>query len=238
MNAAPLADPAADPRPEPPADRAALARVGAQVRARLAADPTAYRLPGDRAEIFAFGNFLSSDECDRLMAMVDAVAVPSRTFDVVYHEAYRTSYSGDFSRDDPFVAMIERRIDDLLGFDPSFGEAVQGQRYAPGQQFKPHHDWFHTTGAYWPGERRSGGQRAWTAMAYLNDVEAGGETEFPALGLSIAPQRGALLVWNNALPDGAPNPDTVHAGTPVVAGMKYIVTKWYRTRAWRARQGS
>ena len=35
------------------ADRAALARVGESVRARLADDPAAYRVPVDLAEIFA-----------------------------------------------------------------------------------------------------------------------------------------------------------------------------------------
>ena len=70
-------------------------------------------------------------------------------------------------------------------------------------------------------------------MAYLNPVEAGGATAFTQLGIQIEPQPGALLLWNNALPDGRPNPATLHAGTPVVAGVKYIITKWYRTRQWR-----
>lgn len=69
-------------------------------------------------------------------------------------------------------------------------------------------------------------------MAYLNPVEAGGETEFTDLGFAIPPQRGALLLWNNADPEGRPNPRVQHAGKPVVAGRKYIITKWFRTRRW------
>jgi prolyl 4-hydroxylase len=38
--------------------------------------------------------------------------------------------------------MIERRIDDLMGIDPHFGEAIQGQRYAVGQEYRGHCDWF------------------------------------------------------------------------------------------------
>lgn len=219
-------------REAPPEDQAALAACGERVRQRLAADPGAYRLPTDRAELFAFGDFLSPAECERLIALVDACAKPSAVFDFPTDEQFRTSYSGDVERSDPLIRMVERRIDDLLGFAPDHGETVQGQRYQPGQQFKAHCDWFWTIADYWPGESRRGGQRAWTAMAYLNAVEEGGATEFPRLGLSIQPRQGALLVWNNALPDGRPNIDTLHAALPVVRGTKYVITKWYRTRRW------
>jgi prolyl 4-hydroxylase len=219
-------------KPAPLSDQAGLVRVGKLVRERLAADPSAYRLPTDKAEIFAFGNFLTDAECDRFIAMVDEVAKPSAVFDTTYESEFRTSYSGDVVRTDPFVRMIERRIDDLLGMEPAHGETVQGQRYYPGQEFRAHCDWFWTLAKYWPQEYKRGGQRSWTAMAYLNDVEEGGTTDFTRLGLSITPQRGALLVWNNATPTGEPNWDTMHAAQPVTRGVKYVITKWYRTRPW------
>ena len=93
-------------------------------------------------------------------------------------------------------------------------------------------DNFHVSQDYWKDERKRGGQRSWTAMAFLNPVEKGGATEFPELELKIAPQPGVLLVWNNANFDGTPNADTLHAGTPVDAGLKYVITRWYRTRKW------
>lgn len=217
----------------PVPDQEALASLGASIRARLAADPAVYQVPSDRIELFAVGSFLSADECARLCTMIDAVARPSALHEVDYASGFRTSYSGDLDPHDPFVAGISRRIDDLLGVDPVIGEAVQGQRYAPGQQFKAHNDWFYTSEGYWPQEEARGGQRSWTAMAYLNAVEAGGATAFTTLGFQIEPKPGALLLWNNALPDGRPNEATLHAGTPVVRGVKYIITKWYRTRPWR-----
>lgn len=218
---------------EPPAaDKAALARLGATVRQRLLADPEAYRLPTDRAEIWAFRDFLSAAECSRIRTLIDAVAKPSAVYDRDQDAKFRTSYSGDVERSDPFIRMIERRIDDLLGIDPDWGETVQGQRYLPGQEFQAHCDWFWTRSDYWPEEAQRGGQRAWTAMAYLNEVEEGGQTEFTQIGLSIAPQPGVLLVWNNATPDGTVNQDTMHAARPVVRGCKYVITKWYRTRKW------
>ena len=212
--------------------RDTLARIGAKVRARLEADEAIFRFPTEAAEIYAVANFFSDAECSRLRGLVDTTAEPSKLFDNTYESGFRTSFSGNLSRADPFIRMIERRIDDLLGMPPENAETVQGQRYTPGQEFKPHQDYFHTGQAYWQDLRKRGGQRSWTAMAFLNQVEEGGATEFPKLTLSIPPQTGALLFWNNMNPDGSPNPDTLHAGRPVIKGTKYIITKWYRARKW------
>ena len=218
-------------KPEIP-DQTALKRVGDQVRKRLAANKAIYHLPAEKAEIFAMGDFMTPDECGRMIGMIDQVARPSSVFNVAYGEDYRTSYSGDVDPHDPFVKKISRRIDDLLGLDPLWGETVQGQRYLPGQQFKPHCDWFFTEADYWAREAERGGQRSWTAMVYLNPVEGGGSTDFTELGLSIEPKPGAILMWNNADLEGVPNRWTIHSGTQVSAGVKYIITKWYRTRKW------
>jgi prolyl 4-hydroxylase len=213
-------------------DKDALARVGKQVRERIGADPRAYKIDTDKAEIWAFGDFLTAAECERLCLMIDLTAKPSTLHEESYASGFRTSYSGDLDAYDPLVMSISRRIDDLLGMNPVCGEAIQGQRYLPGQQFKPHNDWFYTTEKYWELERKRGGQRCWTAMAFLNEVEEGGETHFTEVGIKIEPKPGVLLVWNNATPDGTPNEGTMHAGTPVVKGSKYVITKWYRTRKW------
>lgn len=212
-------------------DRKALARIGESVRARLARDPSVYRVPVDRAEIFAVGDFLDARECARLIEMIDDVARPSDlTRDI--EGDYRTSYSGDVDRADPVVRAVERRFYDLLGIDDSWGETIQGQRYHRGQQFKEHCDWFDTDQSYWARESATGGQRSWTGMVYLNTVEEGGVTEFTRLGVTIPPQAGALLLWNNNLPDGTVNWDTMHAALPVVHGVKYVITKWFRSRRW------
>jgi len=106
-------------------NQAALARLGQSVRQRLDAAPTAYRIPVDDAEVYCFADFLSAQECGQFMTRVDAAAAPSTIFDPENENPYRTSYSGNVNRDEPFVQMIERRLDDLMGIDPSFGETVQ-----------------------------------------------------------------------------------------------------------------
>jgi prolyl 4-hydroxylase len=213
-------------------DKDALRRVGETVRKRLTGN-NVYKLPTDKAEIFAVGDFLTPSECQRAMRMIDTVARPSSLYDQDYSSGFRTSYSGDLDSYDPLIKAISRRIDDLLGINGICGETIQGQRYFPGQEFKAHNDWFYTDQDYWKGERKRGGQRSWTAMAFLNRVEKGGETHFLEVGAKIEPKPGVLLVWNNALPDGSPNENTLHAGTPVIEGVKYVLTKWYRTRRWK-----
>ncbi len=213
-------------------DKDALARVGRIVRKQLGDDPRAERLPTDKAEIYAVQQFLTAEECKKLAMMIDVVAEPSQLYEGTQREGFRTSYSGNFNPRDPLVKEISARIDQTLGLPAQLGETMQGQRYMAGQQFKPHHDFFHTSESYWPPERKRGGQRSWTAMLYLNQVEAGGATAFVNVGISIPPKPGVLLIWNNATPEGAPNHDTLHAGTPVERGVKYVITRWYRTRRW------
>ena len=214
-------------------DKDALRRQGESVRKRLAENPRVYTVPTDKAEIFAVGDFLTPAECQRLMRQIDTVARPSSLYDQDYSTGFRTSYSGDLNPNDPLVMAVSRRIDDLLGINGICGETIQGQRYFPGQQFKPHNDFFYTTEDYWKNERKRGGQRSWTAMAFLNTVDKGGQTHFVEVGAQIDPKPGVLMVWNNARHDGVPNENTLHAGTPVIEGVKYVLTKWYRTRKWK-----
>jgi prolyl 4-hydroxylase len=213
-------------------DKGPLARLGIMVRERLTAHPKVYKVPTEKAEIFVLVDFMSAAECAEMREMIDEVAQPSKAYINQRGETHRTSYSGDVDPWNPFVQKIQRRIDDLLGIPGEYGETIQGQRYEVGQEFRDHCDWFRTDADYWPDQKVCGGQRSWTAMVFLSDVEEGGQTDFPALGITIEPRLGALLAWNNASPNGVPNRWTLHAGLPVAKGAKYIITKWYRTRKW------
>jgi prolyl 4-hydroxylase len=224
-----VVSPPPDPR-NPDRDR--LRHVGDKVRASLAANKAVFRVPVDQAELWLIENFFDALECGRLMTLIDSVARPSPIYDADGLPGFRTSYSGDFDPRDPFVRKIERRIDRLLDIKPVYGENLQGQRYLEGQEFKAHEDWFPANSPHWAREQSRGGQRSFTAMAYLNPVEGGGATEFPRLGIAVDPRPGMLLVWNNADRNGVPNPFTLHSGNPVERGVKYVITKWYRSRRW------
>ncbi|HVJ01662.1 MAG TPA: 2OG-Fe(II) oxygenase [Sphingomonas sp.] len=208
------------------------ARIGREVSARLEANPNVRRAKTDVAQMYTYPDFLSDAECDALVALIDANSRPSTLLAKSEDPEYRTSDSSDLNRWDDAVGPIDSRIAELLGIPPENAETLQGQRYAVDQQFRAHCDWFHESSAYWPRMQETGGQRTWTAMAYLNDVAEGGATWFPRAGLRFKPKKRLLVIWNNMLPDGSPNYDTLHEGMRVIEGTKYIVTKWFREQAW------
>lgn len=199
---------------------------------RLEGHPKALRIPSNYIDIFIVRDFLDERECAALVALIDEDREPSKLLSPTEDPEFRTSDSSNLNPYDEAVSRAEDKITDLMGIDPSQGETIQGQRYAVGQQFKPHFDFFHEGEPYWDEMAKSGGQRTWTAMVFLNHVEGGGETFFERAAVKVTPRRGNLLVWNNMDANGHPNSYAIHQGLPVAAGTKYIITKWYRERPW------
>jgi len=206
--------------------------IGAWVANRLARNPKAFKLPSADLDIFIVRDVLSDSDCTKLIALIDQDRIPSGLLSPTSDPEFRTSESCNLNPFNPVVEQIEAKITAVMGIDPSQGETIQGQRYAVGQQFKGHHDFFYEHADYWPDMVRTGGQRTWTAMAFLNDVEGGGETLFDKAAVKVTPRRGNLLTWNNLDAEGVPNAFSMHQGLPVAAGVKYIITKWYRERRW------
>lgn len=199
---------------------------------RLAATPGVRKVPVATVQQFALPKFLSVEECAWLIERIDGVVRPSTITDDIGDPEFRTSTTGDLDHKDPFVAAIDARICDLMGIAAPFGEPLQGQRYGVGQQFKGHTDYFEPTGIDYAEHTQHGGQRTWTAMIYLNTVDAGGATRFSSIDKIWQPERGKLLAWCNLTPDGAVNPWTLHHAMKVRKGRKYVITKWFRERHW------
>jgi prolyl 4-hydroxylase len=209
------------------------ADIGVRVREKLAATLGVNKAPLNNIDMFVLRDFLDKAECEALIQMIEKDCKPSQLLSSNNPDAnFRTSETCLLDRGNQVVQGVESKLTALLGIEPQHGEALQGQRYAVGQQFKPHHDYLRTTEAYWAKQEKIGGQRTWTAMVFLNVPENGGETYFPAVDLKIPPRAGLLLTWNNLNAEGEPNTNTLHQGTPVLAGVKYIITKWYRERPW------
>jgi prolyl 4-hydroxylase len=208
------------------------ARVGRDVAARLEANPHVQPALIGAATAYYYPDFLTADQCKHVIRLIDQNRRPSTLLSEREDYGFRTSESCDMDRYSPDVSPIDTSIAELMGIAPQRGETMQGQRYAPGQHFRAHHDFFHENQSYWPKMKLTGGQRTWTAMIFLNDVEEGGATWFPQAGLRVSPRRGLLLAWNNMAEDGSPNLLTLHEGMPVVKGVKYIITKWFRENDW------
>lgn len=189
--------------------------------------PRAWRLDTPLAQVYEIPNLLTSEECDVVMRAIDQTLVPS-TVTLGAHD-YRTSLTCHLADTEPALTKtLDGRFADLFGVDASFSEPLQGQRYAPGQYFKAHTDWFSPGTDEFEQHTALGGQRTWTLMVYLNAVERGGDTVFHRLGRSFTPITGMGLAWNNLLDDGTPNHNTLHEAMPVEKGCKYVITKWFR----------
>lgn len=194
----------------------------------------------NKPNVTLFGNLLSNNECDALVEMSRQQLNPSRvvnaekgSFDL---EEARTSFGTHFKRGaNPLIATVEARISRLLNLPVTRGEPLQVLHYSPGAEYKPHYDYFSPAK---PGNQRilsTGGQRIATLILYLNDVEAGGSTVFPKVGLDILPRKGCGLFFSYADEGTGLDDLSFHGGSPVLAGEKWIATKWLRQRDYVVR---
>lgn len=187
----------------------------------------------DQPRVVVFGGLLSHDECDELMR--DAQPRMARSETVVYEtggneiNAARTSQGMFFGRaETPLCERIETRLAALLRWPIENGEGLQVLHYLPGAEYKPHHDYFDPTQPGMAPVLRRGGQRVGTVVMYLNTPERGGATTFPDVGVEIAPIKGNAVFFSY---DRAhPSTKTLHGGAPVLAGEKWVATKWLRER--------
>ena len=181
--------------------------------------------------IVVFGNLLSDEECDAIIAAAEPRMKRSLTVETKTGgeevNADRTSDGMFFQREEtPVVATLERRIAKLVNWPENHGEGLQVLHYQPGAEYKPHYDYFDPTQPGTPTILKRGGQRVGTLVIYLNNPEAGGGTVFPDVGVEVAPRRGNAVFFSYAVAD--PSTKSLHGGAPVIRGEKWIATKWLR----------
>lgn len=180
--------------------------------------------------VVLFGSFLSDEECEELVAQAAARLTPSKTVNPGGGEMahpHRTSSGMFFKRGETdLIRTIEERIAALVNWPMENGEAMQVLRYLSGAEYRPHYDYFDESLTSSAPILARGGQRVGTFLMYLGEPEAGGGTVFPDIGLEIAPKRGNALFFSYAVAD--PSSRSLHGGQPVVAGEKWVATKWLR----------
>lgn len=189
-------------------------------------------LEGKKAQVYSIDNFFPDEDCRRVIELSKKRLVNSIAVGDNATKAIRTSMTCVLAACDPLNAVvIDKKISDALGIDSIGSEKIQVQRYEVNQYYKIHSDYFYPgSQGYKDALCNKLGQRSWTFMIYLNDVEEGGETEFPALNLKVKPKMGKALIWNNLHMNGLPNKKTHHIAHPVIAGEKSIITKWFRDK--------
>jgi prolyl 4-hydroxylase len=183
--------------------------------------------------VIVFGGLLSDEECEALIGMAKPRLARSLTVDTDTGgeevNADRTS-SGMFFRraENDLVQRIESRIARLVNWPEENGEGLQILHYRPGTEYKPHYDYFDPAQPGTPTILKRGGQRVGTLVMYLAEPEKGGGTVFPDVHLEVAPKRGNAVFFTYERPH--PSTRTLHGGSPVLAGEKWIATKWLRER--------
>lgn len=125
-------------------------------------------------------------------------------------------------REKPGPYRVLNRIAKVVGIPAENSEDLQILKYEVGQFYNAHHD-------YIPHQKgRQCGPRILTFYLYLSDVEDGGGTDFPDLGITVMPKKGRALLWPSVmntepmLIDGR----TRHQALPVEAGLKFGANAW------------
>jgi prolyl 4-hydroxylase len=187
--------------------------------------------------VILFADLLAPGECEELIEMSrgklarsSVVNAATGQYDVHPH---RTSSGTHFSRgENALIQTIERRISELVQHPVERGEPLQILHYQPGGEYRPHYDYFDPKQPGNEGVLRDGGQRVATLIMYLNDVEAGGSTVFPEVGLDVLPKRGCAVYFAYTTEQGELDARSLHGGSPVAAGEKWIATKWFRQHTY------
>jgi uncharacterized protein len=197
-----------------------------------------WRLHSDFIEAYYVPDVLNKEECKRIIGAADTCMAQDFTVGKggfrVWSE-HRTSASSKMPLVDSDFCMereIDARLAAIIGWDPAASEPMRLLRYEPGQQFKLHADYFPDVKNEWT---EPGGQRVWTALLYLNDMEQDqqGETNFPDAGIQVSPRAGSVLLFRNLLDDGQCNYFARHEGRPPAFGVKFCLTKFFRQEPGR-----
>ncbi len=181
--------------------------------------------------VIVFGGLLSDEECDAIVAAAVPRLTRSETvqMDTGGSEVHvaRTSRGMFFERGENEVcARIEARLATLLRWPVINGEGLQVLHYLPGAEYQPHHDYFDPTKAGTVPILSRGGQRVASIVMYLNSPQKGGGTTFPDVGLEVGPVKGNAVFFSYDRPH--PSTKSLHGGAPVIAGEKWVATKWLR----------
>lgn len=184
--------------------------------------------------IITIDNFLTKIEMTKLLeqserwgnslASTTLISVEGKQVDVKY--AKRNSNTGwcmEKCCNNTFVKRIFKKIEDLTNISRDNYENMQLVKYLEGQEYGPHNDYDGSKNVLSPT-----GPRILTLLVYMSEVEEGGETSFPELGLSVKPKLGMALVWPSVRNENLLHREnrTVHQAKPVIKGVKYVSNVW------------
>ncbi|WP_419571048.1 2OG-Fe(II) oxygenase [Rheinheimera sp.] len=182
--------------------------------------------------------FFSDMESDYLIHQAQFLLEPAQVITEQgghEHHHFRTGSTAALgSRNLDFVATwLNARVNRFLSVQDGQAEPACVLHYATGQQYKLHLDVLPPDSEFTSVTR--GGQRMLTALVYLNEGFSGGSTLFPKLGLDIPARRGKLLVFENCSANGDVYENSLHAGSEIESGDKWVLSRWFRQTPFQYR---
>lgn len=179
-------------------------------------------------DIYCVDNFLSDEECDRLIAKSQPHLVPCLVKNdktgKPEQDPVRTSTNTNVPQSE--VPSIVEKITNLANCNADQLEILQVLNYKQGQEFIPHTDGF--SGKFDACGFEQASRRA-TIFCYLNDVSEGGSTNFPEIGLAIQPKKGTAVIHFPADLELREDTRTLHQGSPAI-DEKWLLTTWVWNR--------
>ena len=130
---------------------------------------------------------------------------------------------------DQITQNVGNRISELVQVPITHAESYQVLHYTDSQEYQPHLDTFDPLVKEYSHYLKNGGQRIVTALAYLNNVEQGGETSFPNIDQVVTPKKGKIVVFHDCYKGtDKPHPNSFHGALPVIKGEKWAFNLWFR----------
>lgn len=190
----------------------------------------------DGPDIRLFPSFVNDEVCAWLIERSRTRLERARVYDteskadIVSAARTNTSAGFDLMQTDLVHLLVQTRISIASGWPIAHMEGATVLHYDVGEEIANHYDFIDPSIPSYEEEISQRGERVMTFLVYLNDDYAGGETDFPLLGVSHEGKRGEGLSFVNALPSGGPDRRAWHAGRPPTRGEKWILSQFIRNR--------
>jgi len=164
--------------------------------------------------IYVVDDFLSHEECDRLIAKSEKMGYKAAKVNLRGRQVLMTTVRNNLRvmfKDEAYAAAlwekIKAHVPAQMGYNHAFGlnEMLRFYKYEIGHRFKMHRD-----GSYRRNETEAS---QYSFLIYLNDDFRGGETVFWS-GTTIRPKKGSALLFLHGLR---------HEGALLTNGTKYVL---------------
>tara|TARA_Y200000002_G_scaffold381625_2_gene396145 strand:+ start:1434 stop:2612 length:1179 start_codon:yes stop_codon:yes gene_type:complete len=183
--------------------------------------------------IIVIKKFLSDELCDHFINLSNGklkrALVSSEKEGIISKGRSGSNCWIEHNKDDKTLS-VANRISNIIEISLESTESFQIIYYDKTQEYFNHYDaWDFNEVEKSRRNLKNGGQRIFTALVYLNDVEEGGSTKFTKLNIDVKAEKGKLLIFENVYEDtNIRHYYSEHAGRPVIKGEKYAFNLWFR----------